>query len=360
MVIQCRHYLCTYPLAKPPKTVYILKKSVPKDPPQNRYILKPVPGATFLTQKTIYKQQKPTDYVSRPRPLERQWGNDYESLQALDNNFIDSLSVYKKPGMQGKPVSYSLTPIQPLEHHEGVFTPNVELSDGDISIDSGTGNSLESGEEDNKPNKLTKKLSEYKHKPRVTVREQFANTKLSQNPTNSNNSKLPKLQKQTLKEPSQYLNKPPNVSPTMSKSSRESLESRPIVVKPNKLAGPRSTLHMKKPAYPPAPRRQPAKLTNQAHPMAPTQKVTPNKGVQRKLPLGQLPKSIRQPAIAPRKQAPHHVRVLESQSDDDIDEIFKQSTVQRTLPPKPSLRADLPQNRSKRKYGISYSLGKAQ
>lgn len=329
------------------KTVYILKKSKPREPPENRYILKMVPGAKLLPQKTIYKQQKPSDFVHRPKPLERKWGTDYETLQALDNNFIESLSVHTTPRTK-KPTRNSLMPILPLEHQEGVFTPNLELSDGDISIDSGTGNSLDSDDEANKEKKekVKNRSTGYKHKPRVTLTE----TQHSPKPVKPFVSKLPILHNRLRPK------KSPQQISSPSKSSPESLESRPIVTKP-KLAKPvvRNTLHSKKPVKPVQIKQRASKPPVETHPLAPTHKVTMNKGLQRKLPLGKLPKSFQQPSIAPRKQVP--APIIDVLSDDE-DEIFKQTVNRPTLPPKPSVRVSLAPTKSKRRYGIHHSLGR--
>ncbi|XP_067933167.1 uncharacterized protein [Watersipora subatra] len=346
------------PVPGPPKTIYILKRSTPKDPFKNQFVLKTVTDAKISTQKTIYRQQKA---VKTKRAHEHLQGNDYESLQALDSNYQNTLSVYKNSPLRVKPSNH--IPILPLEHHEGIFTPHPNLSDGDISIDSGTGDSLDSNDdEDFKGKHVTylKSSDGYKHKPRLTVREKLAAAKISPNLTINKPSKLPRLQKTKL-EPSKN-NLLSVVSPSISKSSPESLESRPIVFKsPVNKPAARNTLHMKKRFQPPAqkqlPKLQP-KPSNEPHPLAPTKRVAVGKLVERKLPMGKVPKSNHQPKLVPRKQ---HARVLESPSDDSIDEIFKQSTVShRTLPPKPSVRVGLQPQRMKRKYGIQHSLGKVK
>lgn len=340
----------------PLKTLYILQKSGPKQLPQNRYILKTVPGAKVLPQKTMYQQQKPTDKTARPRPHERKWGNDYETLQALDSNYLNTLSMHKKQALPDLSQGYAFSPILSLEHHEGVFTPNVDLSDGDISIDSGTGDSLDSDEDQGKGHMKSK----YKHKPRALVREKLVSTKIPQKPPDrkvgkGGKSRLPQLGNSKFRAKPLLKGKLLSVeSPPLSKSSPESLESRPIMTKPS----PRHTLHLNKPARAAPTRIQPPKLPNDGHPLAPSKPIVVNKGVARKLPLGKVPRSIKQPKIAPRRQ---HVRVLESPSDSEVDELFKQmSTSQRTLPPKPSQRVDLQPTKPKRKYGIQYSLGRVK
>ena len=344
-----------------PKTVYILKKSDSKSPAQNKYVLKTVLGAKLLPQKTMYQQQKPTDKVNRPKPLERVWGNDYETLQALDKSYMDSLSLYKKTPLQDNVKRRFLTPV---EHDEGIFTPNVDLSDGDISIDSGTGNSLDSDDDVKHKPQLNKKMSTmYRHKPRGTVRAQLADAKISSSPEDKKPvgtkvSRLPRL----IKKPMELTPPKPRFlsveSPARSKSSPESIESRPIITKPQVNKPPnRNTLHMRKKVQPlPIKRQQPQnKPMTEAHPLAPINKLPLNKVVERKLPLGKVPKSIKAPTILPRKQ---RLRIIESPSDDDIDEIFKQTTSQRTLPPRASLRVGLQPPRAKRKYGIQPSLAK--
>lgn len=336
----------------PPKTVYILKKSRPKEPPTNRYILKKVPGANIHSPPSI-EVMPDQHYVMGEPP-----GNDYETLAALDNNFINTLSVYKKSPLPGRGFGNALTPVLPLSHEEGIFTPLLYLSDGDISIDSGTGNSLDSADEADKK-RLNKKGSGYKHKSRLTVREQFAVAKVHQAAREEKKkvppkekSKLPTLQR---KKPAAHKGLPHSKPPVQAfspvKSSPESMESRPYLDKPTQPhPNDRSTLFTRKPNHPlPPTKAKPPKDLNDHHPLAPAAVPLMNKSVQRKLPLGKAPKF--KPVTVPKQRIGHHVRIIESASDDDIDEIFKQSSVKSKLPPKPAERQTIAQTKNRRRPG---------
>lgn len=350
-----------------PKTVYILTKSEPRGPPANRYILKTVPGAKPLPPGQ--SRQPPTIHTSpdqqRVKARKPQAGNDYQTLAALDSNFVNTLSVYKRSPLH---FGNSLTPILPLEHQEGVFTPYRELSDGDISIDSGTGNSLDSGDDTDRRTKKAKG-SGYKHKSRLTVREQLAMPKQDggrekKSPPAKEKSKLPTLQK---KKPAAYSKKPlaprPHIQPALSpayKSSPESLVSHPVKPPQNRPTD-RSTLFTRKPNHPlPPAKPKPSRADlNESHPFAAAAAVPiVNKGVQRKLPLGKAPRF--KPVTVPKQRGGgQHVRIIESQSDDDeLDEIFKQTSVRSKLPPKPSVRQALVPPKNKRRTGLR-SLGRA-
>ena len=346
-----------------PKTVYILKKSEPKGPPANRYILKTVPGAKMLPP--AQSRQPPTIHAPpdqmRVKARRAASGNDYETLAALDSNFVNTLSVYKRSPM---PFGKTLTPILPLEHEEGVFTPYRELSDGDISIDSGTGNSLDSGDDTDRRAAKKTKGSGYKHKPRMTVREQFATAKQEAEREKKwqaakDKSKLPTLQIKKAAPVNRKTLVPKNhTQPALSpvKSSPESMESHPI--KPTQhRPHDRSTLFTKKPNHPlPPTKPKPSKADlHENHPLAPAAATIANKGVQRKLPLGKAPRF--KPVTVPKQRGGQHVRIIESQSDDEIDEIFKQTSIKSTLPPKPSVRQSLAPPKNKRRTGLR-SLGR--
>lgn len=348
----------------PSETVYILKKSVPKK------------------------------IAKRPPQLVLPPSDEDDNVNLL---MIDTLSMYKRTPMTMKASSLeidTLTPLLPLEHTQGVFTPHRELSDGDISEDSGTGNSLDS-ENENKLEKSAEKKSsdegsEYRHKSRIPVREQLQaiNKPVNNKPkatlkpsTNPPKTKLPQplpvskgVKKVEL--PTQQDKKAlrpvedPAIKSIKPLRGRHNTSQSPVPytstvfsLSPT-VVGDRHTLLMHKPAHPLkvlAKPTKPNKIPPRTVPVVelPRKKVVTQKPV---FNVKRLPKNPhKQTQISPRRMT-MPIQILESPSDSETNEIFRQrpvviSTVNHKR--KPVGNRNLPPVRGKRNNGIR-SLGKVQ
>lgn len=339
----------------PAETVYILKKSVRKEKPAKR----------------------PPQLVLPP-------SDDDEEINI---RMIDTLSIYKrspKPLKLPVPAPDTLTPLLPLEHTEGVFTPYQELSDGDITEDSGTGNSLDS-EEGKRSHKSEQKEinsareSAYHHKSRIPVREQLQMNKLTKvKPT----VKLPtkparKPFKTKLPQP-EPITKEPKHQPKLNRPAIKPVDvtgynavkpvgqtkklpflpaSPPVITLSPSVVGDRHTLLMQKLAQP---RKFIAKPTK---PPKPTAKPVPALDLHRRKVVvkkpsistksfSKNPHKLKQ--ISPRKTT-MPIQILESASDgDDANEIFRQRPVVMPVAqkPKPTNTRNLPPVRNKRNNGI--------
>lgn len=289
----------------------------------------------------------------------------------------------------------TLTPYLHLEHSEGVFTPHRELSDGDITEDSGTGNSLDS-EEGNKARKVIKKSdsedSEYQHKSRIPVREQL-------NAFNKQIDSKPKTTvKPTKKPPKTKLPQPapvfkgirnteeksypveralkpadaPSLRPVKPPVKKHNIKEQPVshvTLSPvNTLTPPvvgdRHTLLMQKPnrslktiakpAKPPKPLLRPPPVLE-----LPRKKVAAKKPAINFRRLPRDPHKAKQ--ISPRRMT-MPIQILESPSDSETNEVFRQQPVVAfTQKSKPAgnrnATRNLPPARGKRNNGIR-SLGK--
>lgn len=313
-----------------PKTIYILKKSTPKKQPRNVYIL------------TKSSNNSPID-------------SDDVPIQSMTNpphnvQVLDTLSIYKKSQLPSMNATNSHDFLSVDEPAEGVFTPHKELSDGDITIDNGTDNSLDSQSEEEQDK--TKAIpvdqsADYKHKPRVTVREQLLQAKKTQ----------PPLSKPVNR------GKPVKTKIPTTKVFRPPLKKKVPVAKPETVlawesnSGPplppsseiRSTLLMQKPAH-----QKP--IVRDQNKLAPDVNVIPKRPVKVTNYLPQ-PKTShithhKKPVRQPPKQ---HVRILESPSDSDSNEVFKRVSLQRSPRPPPSQRqkkANAPPNYRRGNNGL--------
>mgnify|MGYP001793232848 CR=1 FL=1 len=308
-----------------PKTVYILKKSSPKKPPKNVYIL-----TKSSNNSPISSDEVPTKQMNRPP-------NQNVSM-------LDTLSIYKKSQLPSMNASGSHNFLAVDEHLEGVFTPHEELSDGDITVDSGTGNSLDSqSEEERDKNKAirTKHNSSYKHRPRIPVRDQLAQKKV-QPPANKPvtlgrrppvKTKIPTL---GTSRPS-----PPKIVPVKrSDDAVRQWETRLNIGQPA-LPFPsdaRATLSIQKPTHHKG-------VKDISKPVNDVRRV-PKRPVRVNYPPPPHGTSVvpnyKKPSRQPVRQQPtrqQHVRILESPSDDDSNEVFKQTSVKKSpRPPPPQLQ----------------------
>jgi len=325
-------------------------------------------------QKTLYKQQVPSK--SRPTPMQRSWVD----TQTGDRAMIDTLSIYKRSPVLGQRRGQ----LRPLAHEEGVFTPNIDLNDDDISTDSGTGESLDSKSD---VDSNSKREDGYKHQPRLTVREQLAASKIPRSREDSKptvfharsvpkypppilNSRLP-VPKQR---PGKALRPLPDLVdhaieavPVMAKAPTKPKPRQPVRQSPQKVPEPirplgppspeqlnRNTLLMSKPMNSMRKTVRHALQTDNAKPGK--KPVTRAKVAQK--PAGSKPiaphASLRRHGSDPT----HHrrggrVRIIETNSDnDDDDEVFQRKSFTHPLPPKPSVRAALAPPKPRRRPGM--------